>query len=362
MVPAPALIRVKLLWKSIFRGGVEHLIRRFPNEIPVWGGCQFIFDPEALDYDWLVVYDDMPLRYRDKVSKWNEILPCPRERTIFITAEPSTIKTYGRHFLAQFGHVLTSQEPWVIRHPGAIFSQAALLWFYGRTDARGKYEQMRDHPPLDKSAVISTVCSAKQQTHTLHRTRYEFTRQLRTLIPEMDVFGHGVRPITDKADALDAYRYHIVIENHVCMHHWTEKLSDAFLGHCLPFYHGCPNAVDYFPEDSFIRIDIHRVEESAERIRQAIRDNEYERRLPAIREARSRVLADYGLFAVVTRIIEEKHEATAARNNLSGQQIIDRHAMRRLTAGNAISYLMEYSSVRLRHAMTRAALDLKVNS
>lgn len=347
------LIRVKLLWKCIFRGGAENLLRRFPGGFPVWGDCHFIFDPEVVDYDWLVVYDDLPLRDPKRAWIWNEILPCPRDRTILITTEPSTIKTYGKHFLAQFGHVLTSQEPWAIKHPGAIFSQAALLWFYGRTDARGSYEQMRNHPPTNKSAVISTVCSAKQQTHTLHKTRYNFTQKICQLIPEMEVFGHGVRPIGDKAEALDAYRYHVAIENHFCMHHWTEKLSDAFLGHCLPFYYGCPNAETYFPEDSFIRIDINQAEVSAEQILRAIRDKEYERRLPAIREARRRVLEEYGLFAVLNRIIGERHKESLKSNTPMHQHVMNRHAVRRLSAGNMISYVMEHSHVRIRNAIKR---------
>ena len=49
---------------------------------------------------------------------------------------------------------------------------------------------------------------------------------------------------------------HIAVENHIAPHHWTEKLSDSFLGYCLPFYIGCPNAADYFPEQSFIGLDI----------------------------------------------------------------------------------------------------------
>jgi hypothetical protein len=352
-IERPERIRVKLLWKSVLRDGAASLLRRFPGGIPVWGGCRFIFDPDERDYDWLVVYDDLPLRDPKKAWNWIEPLPGSPAHSILVTAEPSSIKTYGKHFLAQFGHVLTSQEPWVIQHPNAIFSQPALLWFYGRTDERGSYDRMRDHPPVNKSSVISTVCSSKQQKHTLHQTRYEFTQKLRLLIPEMDVFGHGVRPIEDKAEALDAYRYHLAIENHVCRHHWTEKLSDAFLGHCLPFYYGCPNANEYFPEESFISIDIHQVAESAERIKRAIRVNEYERRLSAIREARRLVLEEYGIFAVLSRLIEARHVPGTATAGGTAQEIMNRHAVRRSSVGNTLSYLMEHAGIRTRHAFGR---------
>lgn len=344
-------IRVKLFFKSSRGLGEAALRRRFPDRIPVWGRCEFIFDNDSRDYDWLVVYDDLPPVNNERFTLWEETLACPQANTLLVTVEPSSIKTYGSRFLDQFGHVLTSQEPWAVKHPGVIFSQPALLWFYGRTDERGSYDQMVKHPPVDKTATISTVCSAKQQTHTLHQARYNFTQSLRKLIPEMEVYGHGVRPITDKAEALDPYRYHVAIENHVCRHHWTEKLSDSFLGYCLPFYYGCPNAEDYFPEDSFIRIDIHQVEESAERIRKAIQDREYERRLPAIREARQRVLNNYGLFPVLSQIIESRHDS----HHLAGGYILSRHALRRRSLGNALSFAVEKLYFTMRHRWERVS-------
>ena len=78
-------------------------------------------------------------------------------------------------------------------------------------------------------------------------------------------------------------------------------------------------------------------------------------RLPAIREARRRVLEDYGLFAVLSRLIEARHEACAAPDSQAGQRIMNRHAVRRLSAGNAISHLMGNSYIRIRHALTRVS-------
>jgi hypothetical protein len=157
----------------------------------------------------------------------------------------------------------------------------------------------------------------------------------------MDVFGHGVMPVADKADALDPYRYHIAIENHVCLHHWTEKLSDAFLGMCLPFYYGCPNANDYFPEESFIQIDINDPRGTAERVQRAIKTDEYTKRLPAIREARRRVLEEFGFFAVVSRIISERHASGGHHENPTGLLIMNRRATRYSTPASLIHGLWE---------------------
>lgn len=304
---AASPLKVKFVWRGK-RTRLDIWLRQFPDYRPVWDQCHFSFDPEDKTYDWLVVYDDLPTSEGERFSRRAERLACPRANTLLITSEPSSVKFYGAAFLDQFGHVLTGHEPWIIKHPGAIFSQPALRWYYGvSTDQVRTFEQMEQQPPIHKVSDISTVCSSKQQKHTLHHARYNFVQELKAHLPEMEIFGHGVRFIADKAEALDPFRYHLAIENHVSKHHWTEKLSDSFLGLTLPFYHGCPNAADYFPPESFIPINLDDPAGTAATIRRAIENNEYEKRLPFIQEARRRVLHEYNLFAVISRLIRKHH-------------------------------------------------------
>jgi hypothetical protein len=301
-------------------------LRQFPKKSGIWGACRFIFDPDATAYDWLVVYDDLPCLDNERISSREELLRCARENTILVTTEPITVKRYSRQFLAQFGHVLTSQEQEYIQHPNAIFTQTGLHWFYGKgRNHYITYDELSAARPPAKDRQISTVCSSKRQKHTLHNLRYEFTVGIKKALPEIDHYGHGVRQIDDKAEALDRYRYHIAIENHICLHHWTEKLADSFLGFCLPFYCGCPNAADYFPPESFIEIDLLDLQKSIDSIKLALAGDEYEKRLPAILEARRLVLNEYNLFAVLARTIESRHVAQPAAPN---QMIYSRRAIR----------------------------------
>lgn len=287
-----------------------------------------------MQYDWLVVYDDLPCRANERFSTRAERLGCRRENTLLVTTEPATVKTYSTCFLAQFGHVLTSQEPRNIHHPDAIFSQTGLHWFYGiGRNGYVTYDQMKAAPPPQKSGLISTVCSSKQQKHTLHNLRYQFTLKLKEALLELDHFGHGVQRIDDKAEVLDPYRYHLAIENHICPHHWTEKLADPLLGYCLPLYCGCPNVEDYFPPESFIPVDLYDFEASLEDIRAALATGQYEKRLPAIIEARRRVLDEYNLFAVLAGIIEARHTSGGTRDReviLSRRLSRMRHPLRHL--------------------------------
>lgn len=322
--PTPAKIRVKVM-ATIPQAVLRH---QLPGDIPEWGKCHFSFDPEDTNYDWLVVYDDLPARHGEARKNRHEELACPASHTLLTTSEPSSIKHFGNTYVSQFGCVITSQEAWALPHPDRIFSQAGLHWFYGLGRQHiMPFDDMIAHPPMNKTHNLSMVFSPKQMRHTLHHQRFNFMRELMRLMPEMHVYGRGARPLDDKAEALDAYRYHVAIENYIGPHHWTEKLSDAFLGLTLPFYAGCTNAADYFPEESFIAIDIKDPAGAARIIRQAIMNNEYEKRLPAIIEARRRVLFEHNFFAVVSREIEKRHRAVAQ----TGERVViySRHALRK---------------------------------
>ena len=73
------------------------------------GDYEFVYDPACADYDWLVVFDEMPVDC--------EVLRCPRERTVLCTWEPVSIKSYSKAYTRQFGHLLTNRPPEADRHP-----------------------------------------------------------------------------------------------------------------------------------------------------------------------------------------------------------------------------------------------------
>ena len=315
-----------IIVKFITRLPVSEWPRYFPGDDFVWKSCRFVFDREARDYDWLVVYDELAPAAKQNANTASELLACPPANTLLITTEPSSIKVYGRHYTQQFGHVLTTQPDWALPHEQRHWQQAANHWFYG-----GDATNPMTHERLllgggAKTGMASMVGSGKAQKHTMHATRFAFMQRVQDLMPELAVFGRGYKPMADKAEALDPFRYHICLENHLSVHHWTEKLSDAFLGHCLPFYAGVPNAADYFPEGSFVRINMNDPEGAVALLRRAIAEDWYSQRLPLIEEARRRVLQDYHLFAVTERIVAAALPAAPATDTVT---LYSRHALRR---------------------------------
>ncbi|MFU8848436.1 MAG: glycosyltransferase family 10 domain-containing protein [Opitutales bacterium] len=314
--------RVKFITKN--HGGCDWL-RQTEGGRGIVGNCQFIFDPLCDEYDWLVVYDDFPRRIGSEPYRY-ERLACAPEQTILVTSEPARIKRYERAYTRQFGSVFTSQSQEDLPHVHAVRGPSTSLWYYGQgADTLKQLEDLRSEIP-EKSLIISTVCSSKQQGHTLHRRRYAFTQWLKEQLPELEVYGHGVRPIKDKADAMDAYYYHIAIENDFSVNHWTEKLADAFLAGCLPFYYGCPNAEVFFPDASFIRIDLEDWPGALSIIREAIASGQYERRMPLIMEARRRVLEDHNLFVRLSAYIQAASKASD--HSLTKRRVYSRHAAR----------------------------------
>lgn len=344
-------IRVKFMHRGLRRGcSFEGFLRQFPGLFPQWGNCIFDFDVDSTEYDWLVVYQDLPLSGNFFTE---EKLLCPREKTMLITGEPSSITVFGKDYLKQFGAIITFQEPWAMRHPNVIYHHPGLIWHYGLPFDDGPYitwDQIEQTPPPQKSKLLSTVCSQRTGNVTLHSTRVDFTWRLKDELPELDIYGHGVNPMNDKAEVLDPYQFHIAVENHVYDHHLTEKLPDAFLGYTLPFYHGAPNAEDYFPKESFIPIDINDYKRSCEIIKSHLANNEYEDRLPYIIEARRRVLEEQNLFGILSSKITEQD--AKIRTKTMGKVIRNRSTMRIKNPLAGLRSLSEKVATKTYHRLT----------
>ena len=273
------MVRIKVL---------SSLLRSVPSTTFDGGAYEFTYDPACEDYDWLVVFDEMP---SDR-----EILRCARERTILCTWEPVSIKSYSKAYTRQFGHLLTNRPPDAERHPHYHLGRGYFPWFVREVPKTGTV--------VEKPKLLSAVCSAKQMKHTKHHARHELVSKLAGTIPEMDWYGKGVKPLERKEDALVPYKYHVAIENHIGVHHWTEKFSDAILCECLPFYAGDPALTEIFPAECFIPIPIDDPEEAVRIVEAAIANGEYEKRREAILEAKRLIWRKYNFWRQVVGVIE----------------------------------------------------------
>ena len=281
-------------------------------------GFSFTFDPACDAYDWLVVFDELPYEDGGTCRHGREPLRCPRSNTILCTWEPISIKSYSKAYTRQFAYLLTNRPPEAERHPGYRLGRGYFPAMHGHLP-----QELAAHP--SKTKTVSAVCSAKQMKHTQHFARYRLVSELAKAVPGMDWFGFGVKPLAKKHEALDAYKYHVAVENHIGVHHWTEKFSDAILCECLPFYAGDPAIGEIFPAESFIPIPIDDPTEAVRIVKAAIAAGEYEKRREAVLEAKRLILEKYNFFDQVIGVIRA---ASSVQAQPAGGAIWSRRALR----------------------------------
>lgn len=250
----------------------------------------FVTDAGLRAYDWLVVYDEFGSV---------EQLACPRARTILATWEPTSIKSYSRAYTRQFGHLLTNRPSEAENHPHYHLGRGYFYWFNDRD-----YAETAETAIPPKTRILSAVCSSKRMKRTKHFARHELVKALSEAMPELDWYGHGVKSFARKHEVMDPYKYHVAIENHIGVHHWTEKVADSILSECLTFYAGDPDLGNVLPPDSFIPIPIDDPDEAVRIVKAAVASGEYERRLEAIQEAKRLILTKYNFWAQVISVIE----------------------------------------------------------
>jgi len=114
----------------------------------------------------------------------------------------------------------------------------------------------------------------------------------------------GSLPLREKEDGLIPYRYTFNAENNSINGYATEKIWDAIMSETLIFYWGCPNIEEYIDERCFIRLGLDDFEKDLQIVVSAIENNEWEKRLPYIKETKLRLLEKYNLTDRLLNVIQ----------------------------------------------------------
>lgn len=306
--------------KLTSRAPRPNLFRQTPSSEGLWRQYRFHgVNDKVEEADYWIVYEGVPE---------TETVRLNAGKAILITGEPPDNKSYHPGFVAQFDMVISCHD--TIRHPGLVLCQQGLPWIAGEiSDGRPRstrrssdvvsYDDLVDMPLPKKSALISAVTSNLRQTPG-HILRTRLLEKLKVAVPELDLFGRGHQFVPDKKDALQPYRFHLVLENSAIDHYWTEKLADSFLFRAYPIYWGAPNIEEYFPQDSLLRIDLTDPEAAARTISEFVSKPLSNKRLAAMEEARKLVLDKYNLFELMSSACETAGTATPTVRTLYPQE------------------------------------------
>jgi hypothetical protein len=262
------------------------LMRQTPGGSGRWGDVQFTLEP-VTHCDALLVCNEVC----EEIS-----VVCPPENVWALFQEPYVqgFSAWMREGHKPFARIYTHHPP--VAAPRYRNSPPWVPWHVGWS-----YDELVSLPKQDKADRIVWVASALQWLPG-HRKRYAFYEYLTRLDwPDLEMFGRGIQPVADKREVLQGARYAIAVENSCGPDYWTEKVADCWLAESLPFYYGCLNLEDYFPAEAFVRIDLDDFARAARVIRATVEAGEYERRLPAIREARHRLLHHQQFFPFMAK-------------------------------------------------------------
>lgn len=297
--------------KVVFGKQYEAISRRCAPQLPYQVG-DFVFDLESENPHWLILNDPNREALQTTV---------PRQRRMLIVGEPSPLCHWPVDYINQFGLLLSPyaisgfEGQWIQSHP-------ALPWIVGwnrEADTVLPLDELEALPVPEKLDAVSVVVSRKV-VHAGHRDRLQFLDKLKSRLGDrLQIFGRGIREVDDKLDAILPYKYHLALENTIEDNYWTEKLSDAFLGHALPLYSGCPNINQWFSDDMLVRLDLTDHNRTVDQIESILKRNAYADFASGIGTARQRVIQDESLFQVVARTLQQQALKIASPAKLPAQ-------------------------------------------
>lgn len=93
----------------------------------------------------------------------------------------------------------------------------------------------------NKTKDISIIVSTMNRTEG-HKLRHSIVNSFKQYI---DVFGKAYNPIPSKLQALQDYKFQIVVENCRVKNYFSEKLIDCLVTGVVPLYYGCTNLKDF---------------------------------------------------------------------------------------------------------------------
>lgn len=275
-----------------------------PDYSGKWGNIEFCDDFDFADL-YVVFWGGGP-------SPYTRMKKCPPFSVLNFTREASRCipppQTFGKE-------TIYCQWP----------TQALNLQIWGVdgvADPRKRmkhYTELNGMPFPEKTGLLSWITTG-DYSRPNEKNRINFLKKFTEEYPGvLDLYGRNEGsfdlssidtykgPVEFKRDALDPYEYTFAFENICEPNYMSEKFNDAILAGCIPIYWGMTNTGEYYPEGSFVEVDITK-DDAPEIVMEVLESDHRERYLDALYEAKDLFLNKYQfwptLHDLINRLIE----------------------------------------------------------
>jgi len=193
-----------------------------------------------------------------------------------------------------------------------------IRWWYGTNVGASSqgyggitktYDELSNLEPYEKTKKLCCILSDKIMNEG-HGIRKNFAEKYVKKYP-LDLYGsvsfkNSTIPNNDKILALKDYKYCLGFDNQdFIKDFFGTQFSDTILAWSIPIFWCGTDLRRYFPEGSFIQFDARNPEE-IDRIHQIVENDDYESRLPALKEARNLILNKYNFWPTIKKIIDNE--------------------------------------------------------
>mgnify|MGYP001197584379 FL=1 len=310
-------IKISVGWNMPFKGASgqdkQLSIFNFTNtKDNIYNNKKYYLNAEVEEPDYWFIIENTDSRQIEKVR-------IDKKNIIFLGSETRYEPSYflldsKKEFLSQFNVIYS---PNYLNLENSINEPAFLNWKlrgdpfeinYKESDIKF-YEKFQP----EKNNLLSVYCTGKQ-INEVHKVRLDFVKKLKSIFGD-DLHWYGDEIKTkDKIEGIGSYKYHLVLENQLGHNSMTEKLFDSYLGNSYPIYAGATNTEDYFPNNSFTKINLNDFNGSVNTIKECISNKYYEENYDELITAKNVVLEKFNLIKRIDNIIEERLAQSDTKN------------------------------------------------
>ncbi len=305
-------VKVSIGWKFPFKSDSLSIYNFTNSKDNIYNNKKFFINTEVEEPDYWFIIENTYSAKKEKVN-------INKDNIIFLGSDSRYEPSYyllksKQEFLSQFHTVYYHTA---VNLKNSINKPSFCNWKLRGDPFENKFEESdidfyeNYHPK--KTKLLSVYCTDKV-VNEVQKVRFDFVKKLkRELGDELHWYGYENKT-EDKIEGIGSYKYHLVLENNLLPNTMTEKLFDSYLGNSYPIYSGATNAEDYFPSNSFARINMHDFNGSINVIKDCISNNYYEANYEKLLEARKIVLERFNLIKRIDEIVEDMIDQPVVKN------------------------------------------------